>query len=345
MLILNMVILRAAGAEAFPAERFGNLPADSIQLLNEFHDAYHELKKFYANSQLKARVTRSRVPIQDGIRVPGSDVVPQNQVEFDYRSSRDRFFRVDFQEYAADGLEARGAGRGVIHPDESFLFRRDPESKDLTVIRHGKDTGEYQTLLQSILVSVLPYSFGSELLETEIFERADATIVSVSLSGTGTETIATVVRKITVENIGENTTTFRFLRDRSWAVHSIEGITSRYTDSGLKATDRYVQNCDYEGHTGSIPHLKSAVYEIYGDDDSAPSPPLWSRQSVVVSSFTPKPAADSDFDVSAMVSNVDRIQTRKSSRSALLVSTGVLLVLVGVLMARRGVRRRPGTSL
>jgi len=323
------------GGETFPARRFANLDTESVELLKEFHTAYGRLKSFYANAELKAKVEKSRVALNEGIRTPTAGLVLEQQIEYEYRSLEERFYRVDYEMFAPGTRDLTGAGRGVIHPDECFLFRRNPDSQALSVIRHTKDQKEFHELLQSVLISILPYSFGADLLEHEIFERADASIESISLAGHGRAEIATVVRRIVVENVGENTTTFCLLRNQSWAVQSIEGTTSRLTSSGLKATDRYVQRCEYQGETNSFPHLKSATFEIYGDDESAEEPPLWSRQSIQVSSFRPGGAPESDFDVSTMVSNVERIQERTTSPSRILIGTGVFLVVLGVWMARR----------
>lgn len=333
----------AADGLTFHRERYQKLPAEQVALLEEFFDAYGKLKAFYADASLTARVSNSRIEMVDGVRVPSAQVKLERIVNYHYRALGSRFYRVDFDEFKPDGTTLTGSGVGVIRPEESFLLRRDPQSQKLAVIRHGKNEVEFQTMLHSILATVLPYSLGSDLLEYEIFTREDAAIVSVTVQGEGHDAIATIERRITVPEVGENNTRFELLRNQSWAVHHIDSVTSKYTANGLQKLNRYVQHCEYDPAEGKLPQLRTAVYEMYGDDETATDPPLWSRQTIEVTSFNAEPVAEADFDVSKMISKIDGIKERKSSFSWIIVANGIVLVVIGIVLARRSTAKKQVT--
>jgi hypothetical protein len=330
----------------FQRERFASLTSDKIALMEEFFNAYTKLKDFYSNSTISARAEYYRVQTdKEGIRLPGSDVVLEYVTDYEYRSLGGDYFRLDLHQFKPDGTTLTGSSRGIVGPKDSFLLSRDLKSQKYVLRGRGKNREVHLSTIQSYLISIAPYSFGPSLLENEIFGHDDAVIESVTVTGDGDDAVTVVERKIAGQGVGDDTTRFELLHNRHWAVKRIESVSRQFINGVLKPTHRSVHLCEYDESATGFPQLSRVVYEMYGADESAADPPLWSRMAIQITGFDPKPSELVDFDVSAMITKIEPIQESRSAATWLLILGGVAVVVAGVLLARSASKRNsPGSA-
>ncbi len=337
----------------FDASRFSNLPAEHVALLQQYYDAYIQLKRFYQTiviSGQQAEYRRPRASNELPIESEAKGLELAYIADFQYWCREGKYYRLDgtFLDLKDETTPTR-AQTGIIRPDESFSLGYDLQTRKHFLKAHGKNREEYLGLLRSYVFPIAPFSEDVLLLEYKIFyNRPNSTVVSAQLDAENPEEAVITVKSGTAE-FGA-TSTIHLSPAQRWAVRRIEhdyiGSRSSSGEINQDATGRNVQVNEYDGDINGFPLLKSVRLETWSvpKDDSEPT--LAYRQFTEIHSITAEPPDLKVFDVEQLVPKFDRVGEQRSPGTVrwVLAINGIVLLLIGVLLSRWAKSRRGSSS-
>ncbi len=322
--------------DVFTGAFYSELSEGEKELLQEYRVNYMRLREFYQNITMEAHRTGYRLPrsADAGVpRAPGTELELYVELDYIFRCNNgEDYLRMDWGEEDASSLSMKTGFVGIITPTEGFALERNSSNGSLHLVAHGKDLDHYLDLFANHWFHTAPFGQQGTPLEYRLLVDQDDSyrLTKVDVGRESGEEIVSVSRSRKCDE-GWSRMTFRFYRNRSWALKesSYEG-----TEYGIEESLLIVERCTYDGEEDGIPLLSGYTLEIGGKNVSASEETVRQRDMFEIKKITPGAVPLAEFDARGLIGKIGE-KTTISRFRIIAMAIGLILVVISLCLHRR----------